>query len=554
MSYGSERVVLPGDRPAGNPRGTRSAVLAPHGMIATSQPLASAAGLSVLRGGGNAADAAVTAAAVLAVVEPTMTGVGGDLFALVFDGREGRLRGLNASGRWGRAAGANDLARLGHRVMPSRGALSVTVPGVVDGWAELLRHHGSLSLAQALAPAIGYAQDGFPVAEIVARQWQDVENVLASDPDSARAFLPGGRAPRAGEVFRNPGLARTLEAIASGGVDAFYRGPLAQAFVSHLTARGGVLDFADFGSHRADWVEPLRTSYRDVEVCELPPNTQGFVALQMLNLLEAYDIRSLGHNTADHLHLLIEAKRLAFADRDALLADLAHVPSVILDQLISKQYAAERRKAIDPERAAKAISPGIGRAAFAVPPPPVGSGDTVYLAAVDSQGNAVSLIQSLFESFGSGVVAGETGVVFQNRGSLFSLDPAHPNCVAPGKRPLHTLIPAMALRDGLPWLSFGVMGGDMQPQGHVQVLLNLLDFGMTIQDAGDAARFRHSPAGVALESGIGLEARAGLRAKGHVLLEMRGVFGGFQGVLIDRAAGALAGGSDFRKDGAAIGY
>jgi gamma-glutamyltranspeptidase/glutathione hydrolase len=550
MSWQATTRAHPGDRPAGNPRGTRSPVLAGRGMVATSQPLASAAGLAALRAGGRAVDAAVTAAAVLSVIEPTMTGIGGDLFALVFDARRGELRGLNASGRSGRRTRHDAFAGL--RAVPSRGALSVTVPGVVDGWATLLREHGTFALDQALAPAITYARDGFPVAEIVAQQWQDVEEVLASDPDARRVFLPRGRAPHAGEPFSNPALARTLETVASGGADAFYRGVLARGFAAHLRERGGLLDEDDFASHRSDWVEPIRTSYRDQEVCELPPNTQGLVALQMLNVLEAHDLQSLGHNTAAYLHVLIEAKRLAFADRDAVLADAAHVPPGRLARLVSKEYAAERAKTIDVHRAAPSVTPGVRADRSA--PPPVGHGDTVCLAVVDADGNAVSLIQSLFESFGSGVVAGETGVVFQNRGSLFSLEPGHPNCIAPAKRPLHTLIPGMALRGGRPWLAFGVMGGDMQPQGHVQVLLNLLDFGMTIQEAGDAARFRHSAAGVALESGIGAGAREGLRARGHRLVDTPGVFGGFQGVLIDRATGVLAGGSDMRKDGLAIGY
>jgi gamma-glutamyltranspeptidase / glutathione hydrolase len=550
MSWDTETHVLPGDRPAGNPRGTRSPVLARHGMIATSQPLASAAGLGVLRAGGNAVDAAVTAAAVLSVVEPTMTGIGGDLFALVFDARRGELRGLNSSGRSGAAARPEAFAGLAG--MPSRGALSVTVPGVVQGWADLLREHGTMSIERALAPAIAYAGDGFPVAEIVARQWQAVEDVLARDEDAARVFLPGGRPPRTGDLFVNPGLGRTLQAIASDGADAFYRGPLARVFASHLRARGGLLEEADFASHRADWVDPIRTSFRGVDVCELPPNTQGFVALEMLNILEPWDLRSLGHNSAEYLHLLIEAKRLAFADRDALLADPRHVPAALLNELVSKSYAAVRRHAIDGGRAALEVGPGTGAARR--DGPPVGSGDTVCLTVVDEDGNAVSLIQSLFESFGSAVVAGDTGVVFQNRGSLFSLDPAHPNCVAPAKRPFHTLVPAMALRDGRPWLSFGVMGGDMQPQGHVQVILNLLEFRMSIQDAGDAARFRHSAAGVALETGISRETRDALRAKGHVLVDTPGVFGGFQGVLIDHDSGVRAGGSDLRKDGLAIGF
>ena len=550
VSPNPEAEVFPGDRPAGNARATRSPVFARTGMVATSQPLASAAGLAALRAGGTAVDAAVTAAAVLAVVEPTMSGIGGDLFALVFDARRNELRGLNASGRSGARASAERFGGL--RAVPTRGAMSVTVPGVVNGWGELLREHGTLSIEEALAPAMMYARDGFPVAPVVARQWQDVASVLASDEDAARVFLPRGRAPRAGEIFSNPALARTLEAIASGGVDAFYRGPLARAFASHLEARGGLVDEADFAAHRADWVDPLRTTYRGLDVCELPPNTQGFVALEMLNILEAYDLRALGHNSAAYLHLLVEAKRVAFADRNAVLADARHVPPAVLARLVSKDYAEKRRHAIDTRRVAATVAPG--GSLLAGTPPPVGNGDTVYLTVVDAFGNVVSLIQSLFESFGSCVVAGDTGVVFQNRGTLFSLDAAHANCIAPAKRPMHTLIPAMAMREGRPWLSFGVMGGDMQPQGHVQVLLNLLEFGMTVQDAGDAARFRHSEAGVALESGIGREAREGLGARGHVLIDTPGAFGGFQGILIDAGTGVLAGGSDMRKDGLAIGY
>jgi gamma-glutamyltranspeptidase/glutathione hydrolase len=552
MTNSVQRIVRPGDRPAGNRRGTRSPVLARAGMIATSQPLASSAGLAALRSGANAVDAAVTAAAVLSVVEPTMTGVGGDLFAIVYDARDGSLHGLNASGRAPAAACPEFFAERQLPAVPARGALSVTVPGVVSGWTELLARHGTIGLADALGPAIACARDGFPVAEIVAGQWRDVAPVLAADAEAARVFLPGGRAPRAGEVFRNPDLARTLEQLAADGGDAFYRGPLADAFAASLRDRGGLLSPADFAAHRADRVDPLRTTYRGVEVCELPPNTQGFAALQMLNLLEGYDVASLGHNSAELLHLLIEAKRLAFADRDAYLADPGHVPRVLLESLVSKSYAAARRDLIDRGRAATSVAPGACTAARDAPP--TGAGDTVCLAAVDGRGNAVSLIQSLFESFGSGVVAGGTGVVFQNRGSLFSVDPSHPNCVASGKRPLHTLIPAMALKGGRPWLPFGVMGGDMQPQGHVQVLMNLVDFGMNVQDAGDAARVRHSPSGVALESAIDAAARASLAARGHTLVDTPGVFGGFQGILVDHERGVLAGGSDVRKDGAAMGY
>jgi gamma-glutamyltranspeptidase/glutathione hydrolase len=532
--------------------------MARRGMIATSQPLASSAGLEALRRGGNATDAAVTAAAVLSVVEPTMTGVGGDLFAIVYDSRARRLHGLNASGRTGRAASCDALRRAGYHRVPARGALSVTVPGAVDGWSELLARHGTITLEQALQPAIAYARDGFPVCEIVAGQWQGVAPMLAEDAAAAAVFLPGGRAPRAGEVFRNPWLANSLQAIAAGGRDAFYRGPLARAICGHLRSCGGLVDDEDFASCRADWVEPLHTTFRGCEIHELPPNTQGFVVLEMLNILEACGLGGIGHNCADYLHLLVEAKRLAFADRDEHLADSDHVDPDVLAALVSRDYATERRRAVDPARAAKDVRAGAlwrPRENLVRPEaPPTGAGDTVCLTAVDGDGTTVSLIQSLFESFGSAVVPPGTGIVLHNRGSLFTLDPRHPNHLGSRKRPLHTLIPAMVLRDGRPFLSFGVMGGDLQPQGHVQVLLNLLEFGMNVQEAGEAARIRHSPEGVAVESGITEDARAGLAARGHHVIESPGVFGGFQGIQIDHDSGVLMGGSDPRKDGLAIGY
>ena len=524
-------------------------------MIATSQPLASSAGLAVLRRGGNAVDAAVTAAAVLSVVEPAMTGIGGDLFAIVHDSRTGRLDGLNASGRTGRAAACDSMIRAGHSRVPARGPLSVTVPGAVDGWSELLKRYGTLTLAHTLAPAIGYAADGFPVCEIVAGQWQGLAPVLANEAETAAVFLPGGRAPRPGEIFRNPTLARSLEQIAAGGRNAFYRGPLARAISRHLAERGGLVDEDDLAASGADWVEPIHATFRGFDVFELPPNTQGFVVLEMLNILEGHDLRALGHNTADCLHLLVEAKRVAFADRDRFLADPDRVDPAVLATLISKDYAADRRRSIDMSRAAPRVDPytfePLGRDAAA---PPAGAGDTVYLTAVDGSGLAVSLIQSLFEPFGSAVVPPGTGILLHSRGSLFTLDPGHPNALGPRKRPLHTLIPAMVMRDSRLWLSFGVMGGDLQPQGHVQVLLNLIEFGMTIQEAGEAARIRHSADGVAVESGISQEARAGLAERGHRVIESPGVFGGFQGIQIDPVSGALLGGSDPRKDGLAIGY
>ena len=545
----------PGDRPAANTRATRSAVMARNGMIATSQPLASAAGLRVLQQGGNAIDAAVTAAAVLAVVEPTMNGLGGDLFALVHEGAGGTIKALNASGRAPAAATPDEFRRRKLDQVPYRGPLSVSVPGVVDGWNELLSKYGTITLAQALDPAIGYARDGFPVAEVVSVQWKDAEATLAGDPAAAATFLPGGKAPLAGEVFRNPHLAETLDTLAKGGRDAFYRGSIGQAIAADMKRRNGLLVDADLGEHTSNWVEPLRTNYRGYDVLELPPNTQGIVALEMLNILEGYNLKALGHNSAAYLHLLVEAKKAAFADRDAWLADSPSVPPAVIQRLLSKDYAAERRKAINPDRAADSYPPLVhdGRTA-AEGLRTEAKGDTIYMTVADSKGNVISLIQSIFENFGSGIVAGDTGIVLHNRASLFSLTPRHPNVLAPGKRPFHTLVPAMVLKDKRLWLSFGVMGGDMQPQGHTQVLLNIIDFGMNVQEAGEAPRFRHSSQGLALESAISAEARAGLTKRGHRVVSSVGAFGGYQGILIDPRTRVLMGGSDPRKDGLAIGY
>ncbi|HEY3384218.1 MAG TPA: gamma-glutamyltransferase [Vicinamibacterales bacterium] len=548
---------LPGDRPAPNPHATRSVVMARRGLIATSQPLASAAGLQVLREGGNAIDAAVTAAAVLSVVEPTMNGIGGDLFAIVYDARTKRLTGLNASGRAGRNATPEEFARRGLTAVPERGVLAVTVPGVIDGWSELLVRHGTVSLARALAPAVEYARDGFPVSEIIAHQWRQTAKDLRGDPAAARTFLLDGHAPAVGQIFRNPNLAKTLEQIAAGGRDAFYRGSVAAAIVADIKQRQGLLDERDFAEHRSDWVEPISTTYRGHEVFELPLNTQGFVTLEMLNILEGYNLAGLGHNSAEYLHLLVEANRIAFADRNAYLADAGAVPPAVQTMLISKVYAAERRKEIARDRAAGAYPAGRLPGASA---PPAGTfeitatGDTIYLTAADGQGNVISLIQSLYDAFGAAVVAGDTGIALQNRGTLFTLAAGHPNQIAPRKRPFHTLVPAMVMKDGRPWLSFGVMGGDMQPQGHVQVLLNLIDFGMNVQEAGEAARYRLATAGVALESAIGVEARNGLTSRGHTLIAGFNMWGGFQGILIDPRSGVLMGGSDPRKDGLAIGF
>jgi gamma-glutamyltranspeptidase/glutathione hydrolase len=544
-----------GDRPAGNTRGTRSVVMARNGVIATSQPLATAAGLRVLQSGGNAIDAAVTAAAVLAVVEPTMNGIGGDLFAIVYDARTKTLHGLNASGRAPAAATADEFKRRGLSRIPLRGELSVSVPGVVDGWSELLAKHGTRTVAQTLEPAITYARDGYAVSEIIAGQWKEAEGLLGREPQAAAVYLPGGKAPAPGDIFRNPALAGSLEQIAKGGRDAFYKGPLAKAIADDMQRRHGLLAAQDLADHHSDWVDPVSTTYRGYQVFELPPNTQGVAALEMLNILEGFDLKALGHNSAAYLHMLVEAKRIAFADRDAWLGDPASTPKAAVQRMLSKDYAGQRRKEIDAAHAGsyKALVLD-GRTTPDGGEHPMAMGDTVYLTAADADGNVISLIQSLYETFGSGIVAGDTGIVLHNRGSLFSLTPGHPNQVAPGKRPFHTLIPAMVLKDGAPWVSFGVMGGDMQAQGHAQVLANLIDFGMNIQEAGEAPRFRHTETGLALESPFSAAARAGLTARGHTLIDGKGVWGGFQGILIDPKTRVLMAGSDPRKDGMAAGW
>ena len=548
---------LPGDRPAGNVRGTRSAAVARNGMIATSQALASTAGLKAMQDGGNAIDAAITAAAVLAVVEPSMNGIGGDLLAIVWDAKARKVFALDATGRSAYTATPEEFAKRGLTSMPGGGVLSVDVPGVVDGWHQLLTRFGTISMAKALQPAIKYARDGFPVQEIIAADWNESAEKLSQDPAAARTFLPNGAAPKHGEVFANPRLANSLELIAKGGRDAFYKGPIARAIVADMRARNGLLDERDFTEHKADWVEPIRTTYRGVEVLEMPPSTQGFVALEMLNILEGFDIKAFGHNSADYLHVVTEAKKIAFADRAAYLADRDAMPAPALARLLSKDYAVLRRQEISMEKAGAYRAAALSDAA-----PPAGNvdftgrdrGDTIYMTAADGQGNVISLIQSLFGSFGSGIVAGETGIALHNRGAGFNLTPGHPNQIAPHKRPLHTLVPAMILRDGQPWVSFGVMGGDNQAQAHAQVVMNLVDFGMNIQEAGEAARMRHGGDTLQLESGIGETVRKALEARGHRLRNARDAWGGFQGVLINARTGVLMGGSDPRKDGVAIGF
>ena len=542
------------DRPAGPLSKTRSAVLARGGMAATSQPLATAAAIRVLQDGGNAVDAAIAANAVLGVVEPMSCGIGGDLFAIVWDAKTQKLYGLNASGRSPYAATRSAFHDKDLAAIPTNGPLSWSVPGCVDGWVQLQSRFGSRPLARLLAPAIGYAEAGFPVSEIIAASWSEAADDLAKVPTSAKCFLPGGSAPKVGDVFANPGLARSLRLVAKGGSEAFYRGPIAEGIVAYSATVGGLFSREDFRGHTSTWVEPVSTNYRGYDVWELPPNGQGIAALQMLNLLEPHDLKAMGPLSADTLHLMIEAKKLAYEDRAKFYAD-PDFGTIPVARLISKDYAATRAPLIRRDRANARPTAG-----------EPGEADTIYLTVVDKDRNAVSLIQSNFHGFGSFHVPGDLGFPLQNRGALFALDEAHANRLEPHKRPFHTIIPAFVTKDSRPWLSFGLMGGDMQAQGHAQVICNLIDFGMDVQEAGDLARFRHSgssePTGapadgvgsVALESGVSPEVRRALSALGHRLVDAPGGFGGYQAIRIDLERGVLIGGSDPRKDGGAMGY
>ena len=531
-----------GDRPASNAHGSRSPVLAMNGLAATSQPLASAAAVRVLQDGGNAVDAAICAAAVLNVVEPMSTGIGGDMFALVYMQQDGKPVGLNGSGWAGSKASVEFFRSRNLTELPLFGMHSVTVPGAVAGWYKLHERYGKMAMDRILSPAIEYAERGFPVSDIISNQWQRTEDRLRSTPEAAGDLLRDGHAPRHGEIVRLPRLARTLRLIAEGGRTVFYKGEIAQKIVEFSEKRDGTLTFADFAEFDAQWIEPISTTYRGYDIYELGAQTQGITALEMLNILEGFDLKSLDQNSADCLHLMIEAKKLAFADRDHYIADPDKV-RVPVFRLISKEYAAERRKLISPTHAMPNPRPGLRE-----------NGDTVYLTVIDKDRNVVSFINSLFESFGSGLVAGDTGIVLHNRGSLFDLDPAHRNVIAPRKRPFHTLIPAMVLKENRPFFSFGVMGGDNQPQGHVQVLVNLIDFGMDVQHAGEAPRFRHSGEEVLLESAFSSSVRSSLEKMGHRVASGIDVWGGYQGILIDPKTGVLVGGSDPRKDGLAIGW
>lgn len=541
------------DRITGEMFASRSEVIAQHGMVATSQPLATQVGLDILKQGGNAIDAAIAANAMLGLVEPTGSGIGGDLFAIVWSAEEKKLYGLNASGRSPRTLTKAVFAEKGLNKVPSFGPLPVSVPGAVDGWFELHSKFGSLPVTAILTPSIEYARNGFPVSELIAYYLQMNADRIGQYDGFAETFMPGGKVPKKGDVFKNPGLAATYEKIATGGRDAFYKGDIARTIAAYMKEQGGYLTLDDLASHTSEWVEPVSANYRGYDVWELPPNGQGIAALQILNILERYDIEGMGFGSADYIHTFVEAKKLAFEDRAKFYADMAFT-SVPVDWLVSKDYAAERQQLINPEKAAKRYDAGVYE------------GDTVYLTVADKDGNMVSLIQSNYRGMGSGMTPPELGFVLQNRGELFTMQEGHANEYAPGKRPFHTIIPAFVTRNGKPWLSFGVMGGATQPQMHAQIIVDLIDFGMNLQEAGDAPRILHSgsssPTGhlmldggqVHLESGFSETVKRELMERGHTLQPAVGIYGGYQAIMLDSQRGVYFGASESRKDGQAAGY
>lgn len=542
------------DRITGLPFATRSEVIARNGMAATSQPLATQVALDILKSGGNAIDAAIAANAVLGLMEPTGCGIGGDLFAIIWDAESLQLYGLNASGRSPAALTLSWFKEHGYQQIPPLGPLPVTVPGCVDGWFEMHRRFGSLPMTDILRPAIDYAREGFPVSELIAYYWQRNARSLMHYPGFAGIFMPGGSAPAKGEIFKNPFLAGTLEKIATMGRDVFYKGEIADSIGDYMKRNGGFLTREDLAAHTSEWIEPVSVNYRGYDVWELPPNGQGIAALQILNILEGYDIQSMGQQSAGYLHILTEAIKLVFEDRANYYADpdFGRIP---VSWLVSKDYAVRRRSLISPDTAALMVSPGVPE-----------QGNTIYLTVADREGNMVSLIQSNYRGMGSGMTPGKLGFVLQDRGELFSLQEGHPNVFEPGKRPFHTIIPAFITRNGQPWISFGVMGGSMQPQGHVQIVVNLIDFGMNLQEAGDALRIRHGgssePTGekmmdggiLFMESGFPPETIRDLEKKGHTIRFSDGNFGGYQAIMRDTVTGVYYGASESRKDGQAAGY
>ena len=542
------------DRITGELFATRSEVIAQNGMVATSHPLASQIGIDILKEGGNAIDAAIAANAALGLMEPTGNGIGGDLFAIVWIEKEKKLYGLNASGRSPENLTLNFFKENNFKSIPAYGPLPVSVPGCVDGWFELHNKFGKIKMRDILSPTIKYAEDGFPVTELVSYYMEVASDNFQDYANFKETYFIDGSTPKKGQVFKNPDLANTLRTIIKNGRKGFYEGEIAHTIADFVQDQGGFLSYDDLKNHKSEWIEPVFTNYRGYDVWELPPNGQGIAALQILNLLEGYDIESMGFGSADYIHHFVEAKKIAFADRAKYYADM-DFNEIPVDYLISKEYADIRRKEINSEKSASTVFPGN-----------IENGDTIYLTTADSEGNMVSLIQSNYRGMGSGMVPNDLGFMLQDRGELFSLDENHFNVYAPKKRPFHTIIPAFITKDGDPFISFGLMGGAMQPQGHAQIVINIIDFDMNLQEAGDAPRIRHQsnqqPTGgemtdggeVALEKGFDNKQIRELMKKGHKVIYDLGSFGGYQAIMIDYINKVYFGASESRKDGSAIGY
>ena len=542
------------DRITGEMFSTRSEVIAENGMVATSHPLATQVGIDILKKGGNAIDAAIASNAAIGLMEPTGNGIGGDLFAIIWIEKEKKLYGLNASGRSPKNLTLEYFKKNNMSKIPAYGPLPISVPGCVDGWFEMHDKFGEITIQEVLDPAIKYAEDGFPVTELVAYYMEVADKNFNKYPNFKETYYVNESTPKKGEIFKNPDLANTFKLIAKKGRKGFYEGKVAQTISEFVIEQGGFLSYEDLENHSSEWIEPVSTNYRGYDIWELPPNGQGIAALQILNLLETFDIKSMGFGSAEYIHYFTEAKKIAFADRAKYYADM-EFNNIPVDYLISKEYADKRRSEINPTQAAKKVSAG-----------EIENGDTIYLTTADSQGNMVSLIQSNYRGMGSGMVPPGLGFMLQDRGELFSLEENHFNVYAPEKRPFHTIIPAFITKDNEPYVSFGLMGGAMQPQGHAQIVINLIDFGMNLQEAGDAPRIRHvsdqQPTGgdmlqggeLSLESGFDYKEIRKLQKYGHKVIFSLGSFGGYQAIMFDKESGVYYGASESRKDGSAMGY
>ena len=554
LSLLSLHVAIGQDRVTGMSHATRSEVIAQHGMVATSQPLCTQVAIDILKQGGSATDAAIAANACLGLMEPTGNGMGGDLFAIVWDAKTQKLHGLNASGRSPKSLTLDYFIENGYEKIPAHGPLPVSVPGCVDGWFELHQKFGKLPMSTILQPTIDYAEGGFPVSELIAYYWGRSADFLSKYDGFSEVFAPNGKAPAKGDIFKNSALANTLKKISTGGRDAYYKGDIAHTIADYIKEQGGFLSYEDLSSHYSEWIDPVSTDYRGYDVWELPPNGQGIAALQILNIMENYDVAEMGYGSADYVHAFTEAKKIAFADRAKYYADPAF-NKIPTDWLISKAYAKERMAGINMTRRASSVPAG-----------KLKDGDTIYLTVADKDGNMVSLIQSNYRGMGSGMTPPGLGFILQDRGELFALDKDHYNAYEPGKRPFHTIIPAFITKDGKPYVSFGLMGGGMQPQGHAQIVINLIDFGMNLQEAGDAPRISHGgssqPTGeimddggiLNLESGFDYRVIRDLMSRGHKIQYAKGIYGGYQAIQWDAERKVYFGASESRKDGMAAGY